>query len=139
LRKVKNERLNDSRRRLYSELAGRQEQVPDPQHPGQMKTITVRSDISEVAMLVGRLLNVDEHEAVLYGLYAPKKSEVAAAVVGQAISEEELDIQLARLTPEEQTELMRLTAKMEGRWVEPPAIEDQGVTVETTATLQRSN
>jgi hypothetical protein len=47
--------------------------------------------------------------------------------------------QLARLTPEEQAEFMRLTAKMQGRWVEPPAIEDQGVTVETTATLQTSN
>jgi hypothetical protein len=35
---------------------------------------------------------------------------------------------------------MRQTAKMEGRWVEPPPmIEDQGVTVETTATLQTSN
>jgi hypothetical protein len=42
LRKLQSERLNDSRRRLYSELAGRQEQVPDPEHPGQMKTITVR-------------------------------------------------------------------------------------------------
>jgi hypothetical protein len=60
--------------------------VPDPEHPGQMKTITVRPDVSEVAVLVGRLLNLDEHEADLYGLYAPKKSEVAAAVVGQPIT-----------------------------------------------------
>jgi hypothetical protein len=32
-----------------------------------------------------------------------------------------------------------LLAKSQGHWVEPPAIEDQGVTVETTATQQRSN
>ena len=102
-----------------------------------MKTITVRPDISEVGVLVGRLLNVDEHEADLYGLYAPKKSEVAAAVVGQAISDEEVDIRLARLTPEERDTFMMLVQKMEGRWVEPPAIEDQSI--ETTATLQRSN
>jgi hypothetical protein len=60
-------------------------------------------------------------------------------VTGLTISEEELDIRLARLTPDERTEFMRLTAKMEGRWVEPPMIEDQGVTVETTATLRSSN
>jgi hypothetical protein len=87
--------------------------------------------------LVGRLLNVDQHEADLYGLYAPKKSEVAAAVVGQAISDEEIDIQLARLTPEEQAEFMRLTAKMQGRRVEPPAIEEGSI--ETTATIVQTN
>jgi hypothetical protein len=137
LRKLQSERLNDSRRRLYSELAGRQEQVPDPEHPGQMKTITVRPDVSEVGVLVGRLLNVDEHEAALYGLYAPKKSEVAAAVVGQAISDEELDQQLARLTPEEQDLFMTLLQKLQGRWVAPPAIEEGSV--ETTATTVPSN
>jgi hypothetical protein len=84
-------------------------------------------------------VKIEIREANLYGLDAPNNSEVMAAVTGQAISDEEIDIQLARLTPEEQAEFIRFTAKMRGRWVEPPAIEDQGVTVETTATLQRSN
>jgi hypothetical protein len=102
-----------------------------------MKTITVRPDISEVGVLVGRLLNVDEHEAALYGLYAPKRSDVAAAVVGQAISDEELDVRMARLTPEEQDLFMKLVAKMEGRWVEPVLVEEGSV--ETTATTVQSN
>jgi hypothetical protein len=131
--------LNDARRRVYAELAGRTEQVSDPERPGQMKTVTVRPTVEEVYAGVDRIVRIEMREAKLHGLDAPKKSEVMAAVTGQAISDEEIDIQLARLTPEEQAEFMRLTAKMQGRWVEPPAIEDQGVTVETTATLQRSN
>jgi hypothetical protein len=82
--------------------------------------------------LVGRLLNVDQHEADLYGLYAPKKSEVMAAVVGQAISDEELARGWDRLLAEEQETFMRLLAKLQGRLVEePPAIEEGSV--ETTA------
>jgi hypothetical protein len=137
LRKLQSERLNDARRRVYSELAGRQAQVPDPEHPGQMKTITVRPTIEEVYAGVDRIVKIENREANLYGLDAPKKSEVMAAVTGQAISDEEIDIQLARLTPEEQAEFMRLTAKMQGRWVEPPAIEEGSV--ETTATSIQSN
>ena len=64
--------------------------------------------------------------------------QVAAAVVGQAISDEELDIQLARLTPAERETFMMLVAKLQGRWVEPPAIEDAS-SVETTATAVPSN
>jgi 2-oxo-4-hydroxy-4-carboxy--5-ureidoimidazoline (OHCU) decarboxylase len=59
--------------------------------------------------------------------------------VGQAISDEEIDIGLARLTPEEQETFMMLLQKFQGRWVEPPAIDDQGVTVETTATPVQPN
>ena len=32
-----------------------------------------------------------------------------------------------------------LLAKAQGRWVEPPAIDDHGVTVETTATTVQPN
>ena len=135
--KLQSERLNDARRRVYSELAGRQEQVPDSEYPGQMKTITVRPTIEEVYAGVDRIVRIESREANLYGLDAPKRSEVAAAVVGQAISDEELDIQLARLTPEEIDTFMMLTRKMQGRWVEPPAI-DEG-SVETTATTVQSN
>jgi hypothetical protein len=89
-------------------------------------------------VLVGRLLNVEQHEADLYGLYAAKKSEVMpAAIVGQSISDEEVDIRLARLTPEERDTFMMLVQKMEGRWVEPPAIEEGSI--EATATTVQSN
>ena len=130
--------MNDARRRVYSELAGRQEQVPDPEHPGLTKTITVRPTIEEVYAGVDRIVRIEIREANLYGLDAPKKSHVAAAVVGQAISDEELDIQLARLTPQERETFMMLMQKLQGRWVEPPAIEDAS-SVETTATAVQSN
>jgi hypothetical protein len=58
---------------------------------------------------------------------------VVSAVVGQPVSDEELDRQLARLTQEETDTFMMLLAKLQGRWVEPPVIEDQGVSVEATA------
>jgi hypothetical protein len=51
--------------------------------------------------------------------------------------DEELDIQLARLTEDEKDEFMRLTAKLQGRWVEPPALE--AGSIETTATTVQSN
>jgi hypothetical protein len=138
LRKLLSERLNDARRRLYSELAGRETEVPDPANPGQMKRVTVRPHVSELGILVGRLLNVEQHEADLYGLYAPKRSDVAAVVVGQTRSDAEIDTQLARLTPEERDTFMMLVLKMEGRWVEPPALEGESAVV-TTTTLQQSN
>jgi len=137
LRKLQSERLNDARRRVYSELAGRQEQLPDPEHPGLTKTITVRPTIEEVYAGVDRIVRIEIREAKLYGLDAPKKSEVMAAVTGQPISDEELDIQLARLTSAERETFMMLVAKLQGRWVEPPAIEEGSV--ETTATAVQSN
>jgi hypothetical protein len=91
-----------------------------------------------VGALVGRLLAIDRQEADLYGLNAPKKSDVAAPVTGQAVSDEELDIWLSRLTPQERETFMMLLAKAQGRWVEPPAIEDAS-SVETTATTVQSN
>jgi hypothetical protein len=46
LRKLQSEGLNESRRRLYSELAGRETEVPDPANPGRMKRVTVRPDLA---------------------------------------------------------------------------------------------
>ena len=50
--------------------------------------------------------------------------EVAAGLMGPAIDKEEIDIRLARLTPAERDTFMMLIAKMDGRFVEPPAIEE---------------
>jgi hypothetical protein len=113
--------------------------VPDPANPGWMKRITVRPEVSEVSMLVGRLLDVEKREADLYGIDAQKKSEVAAAVTGQAVSDEELDIWLARLTQSETETFMMLLAKAQGRWVEPPAIEEGSVETTATPVTQSSN
>jgi hypothetical protein len=137
LRKLQSERLNEMRRRLFGELAGREKEVPDPANPGMMKRITVRPEVMEVSVLIGRLLNVDRQEADLYGLYAPKKSEVLSAT-GQVLSDEQIDAGLARLTEEERDTFMMLLAKFQGRWVEPPAIEDAS-SVETTATTVQPN
>src|ERR1700737_438227 len=84
LRDLQSERMTDSRRRIYSELAGREIEVPDPENPGKKKKITVRPEVSDVGALLGRLLNVEQHEADLYGLYAPKKSDVVAHFTRQA-------------------------------------------------------
>jgi hypothetical protein len=129
LRKLQSERLNDARRRVYTELAGRQE--PDPANPGQMRTI--RPTIDEVYNGVDRIVRIEIREANLYGLDAPKKSDILSTVMGQEVSDEVLDEQLARLTAAERQTFMMLVAKMQGRFVEPPAIQDQGTTVETTA------
>jgi hypothetical protein len=139
LRTLQSERLNDARRRVYSELAGRQERVPDPEHPGQMTTITVRPTIQEVYDGVDRIVRIDIREANLYGLDAPKKSDIVESfTVGPpSLSDEEIEIRMSRLTEEEQGLYLKLITKMDGRWVEPPRIEDKGVSVETTAVMVR--
>jgi hypothetical protein len=131
LRKLQSERLNDARRRIYSGLAGREREVPDPANPGQTKRVLVQPTLDEVNAPVDRILKIEAHEADLYGLYAPKKSETVSAIIGQPISDEELDRQLARLTEEEQETFMMLLQKLQGRWVEPPAPPS----IETTASL----
>lgn len=128
LRKLQSERMTDARRRIYSELAGRETEVTDPANPGQVKKVTVRPDVGDVGTLLGRLLNVERHEAELYGLFAPKKSDVIATFEAiQPITDEEAAVRWARLTPEEQDTWMRLQAKMDGRWTEAPAIETTAV------------
>jgi hypothetical protein len=133
LRTLQSERLNDARRRVYTELAGHQE--PDPANPGQMRTVRPTTD--EVYTGVDRILRIEIREANLYGLDAPKKSDIVSTVMGQAISDEVLDEQLARLTPQEQETFMMLLQKLQGRWVEPPALK--AGSIETTATTVQSN
>jgi len=132
LRKLEAERIVDLRKRVWADLAGKQ----DPSDPAKI----IRPEGQTLATLVNAANRLSRHEAMVFGLDAPTKTEaMVGALSGQAISDEELDIRLARLTPDERTEFMRLTAKMEERWVEPPAIDDQGVTVETTTTAVQPN
>lgn len=132
LRKLQSERLDDARRRIYSELAGREMQ--DPANPGQKTTL--KPEIGQVDMLVARIAALDRQEAELYGLNAPKKTDILQtfAVGAPSLTDEEIEIRMGRLTEDEQQLYLQLIAKMDGRWVEPHAIEDQGTTVETTAT-----
>ena len=73
----------------------------------------------------------------MFGLDAPSKMEVPAGLMGSPVDKEEIDIRLARLTQQERDLFMMLIAKMDGRWVEPPAIEEGGV--ETIGTTVQSN
>jgi hypothetical protein len=71
--------------------------------------------------LIGTALRIEAREARLFGLDAPTKQQISPtpAAFGQAISDEELERQWNRLTPEEQDKFMILLAKPQGRWVEP--------------------
>jgi len=116
--------------RLSGRLAGR----PDPNDP--TKTIPPTTD--EMVALISQVIRLSRHEAMLCGMDETTKAQIVSAVVGQAaISEAELDVRMARLTPEEQDLFMKLVAKLEGRWVEPVVIEESSV--ETTATTAQSN
>jgi hypothetical protein len=130
MRKLEAERIADLRQRLWSRLAGR----PDPADP----TKTIQPTNDELVALVGQVIRLARHEAMVFGLDAPSKMELAAGLMGQAIDKEEIDIRLGRLTPQERDTFMMLIAKMDGRWVEPPAL-DEGSSVETTATTALSN
>jgi hypothetical protein len=63
LRKLEGERISDLRRRIWSEFAGRHEHLPDPNAPGEMKTVTVRPDIDQVNGLIDRAVKVGRHES----------------------------------------------------------------------------
>jgi quercetin dioxygenase-like cupin family protein len=76
-------------------------------------------------------VKVSRHEAMMFGLDAPAKSDVVAHFTGQPISDEELDAGLARLTEQERETFMMLLQKLQGRWVEPPP-----PSIETTAVVQ---
>jgi hypothetical protein len=123
MRKLEAERIADLRQRIWSELAGR----PDPADPNR----TLRPDPETLADLVRTAIRISRHEALVFGLDAPSKAEVVAAFSGQPVSDEELERQWNRLTSEEQDQFMVLLAKLQGRWVEPRALEDGAV--ETTA------
>jgi hypothetical protein len=103
------------------------------------KKVRVRPSPEQIRDWIDRLLRNEIREADLYGLDTPKKAEVAAAVLGQDVSEEEFNIRMARLTPAEQDLFMKLVAKLEGRWLEPVVIEEDDGSVETTATTAQSN
>jgi hypothetical protein len=113
LRKLQSERITDAYRRIYMELAGR----PHPKFPND-PTKTIRPSVRNVFRLIDTLLKFCRHEALLYGLYAPSRAQAVSAPVGQPVSDEELDRQLARLSHAEQDEFMRLRRKMEGRGVD---------------------
>jgi hypothetical protein len=55
---------------------------PDPANPGQTRTVTTRPTVDQVYAGVDRIVRIEVREANLYGLDAPKKSEVMAAVTG---------------------------------------------------------
>jgi hypothetical protein len=84
------------------------------------------------------VIRLARHEAMLFGMDEPTKAQIVSAVAGQEVSEEELDIRMARLTPAEQDLFMKLVAKLEGRWLEPVVIEETD-SVEITATTVQSN
>jgi hypothetical protein len=128
LRKLEGERIQTMRFSLFNELAGREREVDDPDNPGKKKRITFRPEPELVIDIVDKAVKVSRHEALLFGLDAPTKADIVSRVTGQAISDEELDAGLARLTEEEREQFMMLLAKLEGRWVEPPP-----PSVETTA------
>ena len=131
LRKLQSERMTDARRRLYLELSGREAEVQDPENPGRSKKIIIRPEVGEVAMLIGRLQDIDDREADLYGLRALAKVKAVSTFVDQTMTDEELDHQWGRLNEEEQDLFMTLLQKLQGRWVEPlPSIETTAAPVE---------
>jgi hypothetical protein len=107
MRKLEAERIADLRQRLWSRLAGR----PDPADP----TKTIQPTNDELVALVGQVIRLARHEAMVFGLDAPAKMEVAAGLLGASpLDREEIDIRLARLTPQERDTFMMLIAKMDG-------------------------
>ena len=82
----------------------------------------IAGDDDELVALVGQVIRLARHEAMLFGLDAPSKMELATGLIGPPIDKEEIDTRLARLTQQERDSFMMLIAKMDGRWVEPPAI-----------------
>jgi len=113
LRKLQAERIQQMRFTVWAEISGRQDANGN----------FVPSDIP-ITQLIDRALKIERHEAVLFGLDAPAKSDVMVArATNQLMSDEELDAGLARLTEEEKDEFMRLLAKIRGYYVEPPSVE----------------
>jgi hypothetical protein len=56
---------------------------------------------------------------MVFGLDSPSRNEVHSPIVGGRTSDEELDINLARLTPTHQDQFRVLVRIMESRYVEP--------------------
>jgi hypothetical protein len=70
-----------------------------------------------VNALVTTALRIEARDARLFGLDAPTKQQILAAMVtfGQPISDQELDRRLARLTEAEKMQFVRLLNKRDGR------------------------
>ena len=118
IRKLEAERIADLRQRIWAELAGR----PDPNNPTQ----TIRpAPEPRVVDLVDKAIKIARHEAMMFGADGPTRSQTVLAFMGQAISDEELERQSARLTPDEQRTFLMLLQKLQGTWVEPPNIENR--------------
>ena len=124
MRKLEAERIADLRQRIWGRLAGHEDK------DGRM----IPPDNEDLVALVGQAIRLARHEAMVFGLDSPSKNQSHSSIVGERTSDEELDIMLARLTPEEQDQFMILVRKMESRYVEPPAIEDDIGSIVTTAT-----
>jgi hypothetical protein len=75
----------------------------------------------------------DQHARSDDPLDAPNNPD-HRAVVGQPVSNEEIDVRLARLSLQERETLMMVTAKMSGRWVELRGCDPQ-----TRTTTMQSN
>jgi hypothetical protein len=123
MRKLEAERIADLRQRIWARLAGQTDKEGRPIPP----------DNEDLVLLINQAVRLSRHEAMIFGLDAPSKTEVHSSIVGARTSDAELDIKLARLTPDEQDQFMVLVRKMDGRYVEPPEIEDDS-SIETTAT-----
>jgi len=128
LRKAQSERLQRMRGKLWTEIAGR----ADPNNPS--KVIAPSPEL--LNDLIGTLLRIEAREARLFGLDAPTKQQIstAPATFAQPVSDEELERQWDRLTSDEQDAFMILLQKLQGRWVEPRAIETTVVSVEPLST-----
>jgi DNA-binding CsgD family transcriptional regulator len=127
MRNLEGERITDARRRIYTELAGR----PNPKFPND-PTKTIRPSPRLVLRLIDTVLKISHHEALLYGLYAPRNVQAKSPPV-QPVSDDELDRQLARLTDAEQDEFMRLHRKMDGRGVDLGPEDDYEVEARAAA------
>jgi transcriptional regulator len=128
MRKLEAERIADLRQRIWARLAGQADK------DGR----TIPPDNEDLVALINQAIRLARHEALVFGLDSPSKTEVHSSIVGARTSDAELDIKLARLTPDEQDQFMVLVRKLEGRYVEPPAIEDDSSVATTGTSLEDS-
>jgi hypothetical protein len=117
LRKAQSERLQRMRGKLWTEIAGR----ADPSNPS--KVIAPSPEL--LNDLIGTALRIEAREARLFGLDAPTKQQISPgpATFAQPMSDEEAERQWNRLTEDERDQFMILLQKLQGRWVEPRAVE----------------
>ena len=121
MREAQGERADLVRQKIWAEISGRRDSS------GKVVLPTTE----QLNDLMDRALKIDRARGDPFR--TRRAGQVCNRFCGRGPSAEEIDIRLARLTPPaEQNAFMKLVAKMEGRWVEPVAIEDGSI--ETTAT-----